>query len=132
MNKDTMNKELMACLVWAGGMMALALGAIFAHKLGYIDGDTVTRSVSGVFGLWMAWYGNRMPKAMVLVRVPAGARQARRVASWSLVLSGLVYAGLWAFAPIPVATTAGSLVVLAGIAVTLGYCVSLRAKTKTV
>jgi hypothetical protein len=49
-----------------------------------------------------------------------------------MVLSGLAYTGLWAFAPIPVATTAGSLVVLAGIAVTLGYCVSLRAKTKTV
>jgi hypothetical protein len=132
MNKDTMNKELMACLVWAGGMMALALGATFAHKLGYIDGDTVTRLVTGVIGLWMAWYGNRMPKAMVLVRVPAGARQARRVASWSLVLSGLVYAGLWAFAPIPVAITAGSGAVVAGIAVTLGYCLSLRDKARAV
>ena len=40
MNKDTMNKELTACLVWAGGMMALALGATFAHKLGYINGDS--------------------------------------------------------------------------------------------
>jgi hypothetical protein len=132
MNKDTMNKELMACLVWAGGMMALALGATFAHKLGYIDGDTVTRLVTGVIGLWMAWYGNRMPKAMVQVRVPAGARQARRVASWSLVLSGLVYAGLWAFAPIPVAITAGSGAVVVGIAVTFGYCLSLRAKPKAV
>jgi hypothetical protein len=132
MNKDTMNEELMACLVWAGGMMALALGATFAHKLGYIDGDMVTRLVSGVIGLWMAWYGNRMPKAMVLVRVPAGARQARRVASWSLVLSGLVYAGLWAFAPIPVAITAGSGAVVAGIAVTLGYCLLLRDKANAV
>ena len=132
MNKDTMNKELTACLVWAGGMMALALGATFAHKLGYIDRDTVTRSVTGVFGLWMAWYGNRMPKAMVLVRVPAGARQARRVASWSLVLSGIVYAGLWTFAPIPVAVTVGSGAVFAGIAVTLGYCLSLRDRPKAV
>ena len=132
MNKDTMNKELTACLVWAGGMMALALGATFAHKLGYIEGDTVTRLTTGVIGLWMVWYGNRMPKAMVQVRVPAGARQARRVASWSMVLSGLVYAGLWAFAPIPVAITAGSGAVLASIAVTLGYCLSLRAKAKAV
>jgi len=130
MNKDTMNKELTASLVWAGGMMALALGATYAHKLGYIHSDTVTRLVTGVTGLWMAWYGNRMPKA--IVRVPAGARQARRVASWSLVLSGLVYAGLWAFAPIPVAITAGSGAVLAGIAVTLGYCLSLRDKAKAV
>jgi hypothetical protein len=130
MNKDTMNKELTACLVWAGGMMALALGATFAHKLGYIDRDTVTRLVTGVFGLWMAWSGNRMPKAMVLVRVPAEAGQARRVASWSLVLSGLVYAGLWAFAPIPVAATVGSGAVMAGVAVTLGYCLWRHAKAK--
>jgi hypothetical protein len=132
MNKDTMNKELMACLFWAGGMMALALGATFAHKLGYIGGDMVIRLGTGVTGLWMAWYGNRMPKAMVLVRVPAGARQARRVASWSMVLSGLVYAGLWVFAPIPVAVTVGSGAVFAGIAVTLGYCLSLRDKVKAV
>jgi hypothetical protein len=59
----------------------------------------------------------------------AQARQARRVAAWSLVLSGLVYAGLWAFAPIAVATWAGMAVVLAGIAVTLGYCLTLRRRT---
>jgi hypothetical protein len=131
MNREMMTKELMACLAWAGGMVALALGATFARRLGYIDGDTVTRLATGVTGLWMAWYGNRMPKAMVMVRVPACARQARRVASWSMVLSGLVYAGLWAFAPIPVAITAGSGAVLAGMAVTLGYCLSLRGKANT-
>ncbi len=63
----------MACLAWAGGMIALALGATFAHKLGYIDGDTVTRVVIGIIGLWMAWYGNRMPKAVV-AESPAPAR----------------------------------------------------------
>lgn len=125
-----MKKELMGSLAWAGVMLGLALGATFAHKLGYIDRDTVTRMVIGIIGLWMAWYGNRMPKTMV--PVPACAGQARRVASWSMVLSGLVYAGLWAFAPIPVATTAGTIAVLAGITVTLGYCLSLRAKAKAV
>jgi hypothetical protein len=120
-----MNKELVTGVAWAGGMMALSFGATFAHKLGYIDRDTVTRLVTCVIGLWMAWYGNRMPKAMVRVRVPACAGQARRVASWSMVLSGLAYAGLWAFAPIPVAMTAGTAAVVAGIAVTLGYCLWL-------
>jgi hypothetical protein len=132
MNRETMNNELMACLVWAGGMMALALGATVAHKLGYIGGDTVTRLVTGATGLWMAWYGNRMPKAMVLVRVPPSAGQARRIASWSLVVSGFIYAGLWAFAPIPVAVTVGTGAVFAGIAVTLGYCLSLRDKPNAV
>ena len=47
-----------------------------------------------------------------------------------MVLSGLVYAGLWAFAPIPVAIAGGCGAVVAGIAVTLGYCLWLRAEVK--
>lgn len=58
------------------------------------------------------------------------ARQVHRVAGWSLVLSGLVYAGLWAFAPIPVAIAGGCVAVLLGMAVTAGYCLSVRAKAK--
>jgi len=83
-----MKKELIESLAWAGTLIGLTIGAIFAHKVGYIDLDTLIRLTSGPVGLWMAWYGNRMPKT--LVPVPANARQARRVASWSLVLSGLV------------------------------------------
>ncbi len=124
-----MKKELMAGLVWAGVMLALALGATYARNLGYIDRDTVTRLVTGFGGLWMAWYGNRMPKSPV---PGACASRARRIAAWAMVLSGLVYAGLWAFAPIPVAIWGGSGAVLTGIAVTLGYCLSLRAKAKAV
>jgi hypothetical protein len=128
MNKE-MNKELIGALSWAGIMFALALGATCANKLGYIDRDTVIRVVTGPTGLWMAWYGNRIPKNVV---PSARAGHAQRVAAWSLVLSGLVYAGLWAFAPIPVAIWGGCVVVVAGIAVTFGYCLSLRAKAKAV
>ncbi len=49
MNKDTMNKELMACLVWAGGMMALALRAgkiIDAPWIEMIDGMSRFREFS--------------------------------------------------------------------------------------
>ena len=128
MKKEAIKKELIGSLVWAGVMLVLAFGSTFAQKRGYIDRDTVIRLVTGAMGLWMVWYGNRMPKT--LVPVPACAGQARRVASWSMVLSGLIYAGLWAFAPIPVATWGGMGAVLLGIAVTLGYCLSLRAKAK--
>ena len=122
-----MNKDLIGSFAWGGGIVVVALGATLARKLGYMDGDTVTRLVIGLNGLMIAWYGNRMPKTFV---PSAQARQARRVAAWSLVLSGLVYAGLFAFAPIPVAVAGGSAAVLTGIAVTLGYCLSLRAKAK--
>ena len=128
MNKE-MKKELIGAVAWAGIMFALALGAIFAHKLGYIDRDTVIRVVTGPTGLWMAWYGNRIPKNVV---PSARAGQAQRVAAWSMVLSGLLYAGLWAFAPMPVAIWGGSGAVVAGIAVTFAYCLSLRARAKAV
>ncbi len=48
------------------------------------------------------------------------------------MLSGLVYTGLWTFAPIPVAATVGTAAVFAGAAVTLDYCLSLRDKPKAV
>ncbi|WP_269713915.1 ammonium transporter [Caulobacter sp. NIBR2454] len=122
-----MNKELVGSLAWAGGILAVALGASLARKLGYVDGDTVTRVVIGLNGLMIAWYGNRLPKTFV---PSAGARQARRVAAWSLVLSGLVYAGLFAFAPIQVAVVGGCGAIILGIAVTFGYCLSLRDRAK--
>ena len=123
-----MNKELIANLAWGIGTVVLALAATLVRKLGYIDGDTVTRIVIGSNGLMIAWFGNRLPKAFVPC---AWARQARRVGGWSLVLSGLFYAGLWAFAPIPVAVAAGCGAVVAGIAVTLSYCLAVRAREKT-
>ena len=122
-----MNKDLIGSLAWGAGIIALALGATFARELGYIGGDTVTRVVVGANGLMIAWFGNRMPK---IFAPSASARRVTRVGGWSMVLSGLVYAGLWAFAPIPVAITVGCGAVLAGMAVTLGYCLWLRAKAK--
>jgi hypothetical protein len=128
MSKE-MRGELIGALAWAGIIIALALGMSFARRMGHVDDDTVKRVVIGMNGLWMAWYGNRIPKNVV---PSARAGQAQRVAAWSLVLSGLVYAGLWAFAPFPVAIWGGCGAVVAGIAVTLGYCLSLRAKAKAV
>jgi uncharacterized membrane protein len=119
--------DLYANLAWGGLIVALALGASLARKLGYMDADTVTRLVVGANGLMIAWNGNRMPKTFV---PHATARQARRVAGWSLTLSGLIYAGLFLFAPIRVAAWGGAAAVATGIMVTLGYCLSLRDKAK--
>jgi hypothetical protein len=122
-----MKKELIGALVWAGVMLALAFGATAAHRLGYIDRETVQRISVGVIGLWIAWYGNLIPKRFA---PSAQAKLIQRVAAWSQVLSGLTYAGLWAFAPIPLAITAGCFVVLAGVAVTFGFCLTLGARPK--
>ena len=120
-----MSKELIKGIAWGGGALVLALGMSYAHKLGYADKDLVTRVVIGYNGLMIAWYGNDLPKVFV---PHAGARKARRVAGWSLFLSGLVYAGLFAFAPLKLAAWGGVAAVVAGIAVTIGYCLSLRSK----
>lgn len=122
-----MNKEVIADFSWGVGIVVLALGATFARKLSYIDADAVTRLVLGATGLMIVAMGNRIPKTFVPT---AWGRQAKRVAGWSLVLSGLAYAGLWAFAPFQVAIWGGCGAVMVGIAVTLGYCLSLRAKAK--
>ena len=122
-------REMLADLAWGGGVVAVAMAATLARKLGYIDPDTVKRLVFGMIGLMLAHFGNRLPKSVV---PSLRARQAKRVAGWSLVLSGLVYAGLFVFAPIPVAAWFGSATVLAGITVTLGYCLSLRHKPEAV
>jgi hypothetical protein len=121
------SKELVGNLAWGIGIVIVAMAATFARKLGHVDGDTVTRVVIGANGLMIACMGNRMPKAFVPV---AWARELRRVAGWSLFLSGLVYAGFWAFAPIPVAIGVGCGAVVAGIAVTLGYGLALRARSR--
>lgn len=122
-----MNRELSGYIAWGVGIVAVALAASWARKLGYIDHDTTTRVVIGLNGLMIAWIGNRMPKA---VAPSAAVREVKRVGGWSMVLSGLVYAGLWAFAPIPVAVAGGCAAIILGIAVTFGYCLKLRGKAK--
>jgi hypothetical protein len=122
-----MTESKLQALAWAGGIIALALCASFARRLGYVDSDTGLRVVLGVNGLIVAWYGNRMPKKFV---PSARARQAARVGGWSMVLSGVAYALLWIFAPIQLALLAGSALLVAAVAVTFGYCLALRAKAR--
>ncbi|PKR87959.1 ammonium transporter [Pleomorphomonas diazotrophica] len=107
-------------------MILLALGASFARQQGHIDQDTTLRLVIGVNGLMIAYFGNRAPKA---VAPSACAQRMNRFAGWSMVLSGLTYAGLWAFAEIDTAIALGTAAVAAGVIATLAYAFKLRADT---
>lgn len=120
-----MKKELVPGLAWAGAIIALALAVSTARNLGYLDQEIVERIVIGINGLMIVYFGNRLPKSVV---PSAAARRVNRVAGWSMVLSGLLYAGLWAFAPVSVALWVGCGAVATGILVTLAYCVSQRGK----
>jgi len=123
-----MTKDLINSLAWGGGIVALALGATVAKNLGYIDQETTLRIVLGATGLMIAAFGNRIPKTFV---PSAHARKAQRVTGWAMVLSGLVYAGAFVFAPISTAVVLGCGAVILGLAVSFGYCLSLRGRTTT-
>jgi uncharacterized membrane protein len=125
--RDLARSEMIAGGAWAGAMLAVSVISVMLRKLDYLDPDTTTRVLAGANGLMMAWYGNRMPKAFV---PREQARRVRRVAAWSLVVSGLIYAGLWAFAPRQVALVGGMSAVVAGMAVTFGYCLTLRGQAR--
>lgn len=122
-----MKKQISQSLVWAGGVIGLALVATALRQNGWIDAEMVNRIVMGSIGLMVAWYGNRLPKVFA---PDTCARQVNRVAGWSMAISGLVYAGLWAFASPGLALIGGCGAVAAGIAVTLGYCLNRRASAK--
>lgn len=122
-----MSKDVIRSLAWGVGIVVLALAATVARKLGYIDGDGVNRIVLGATGLMVAAFGNRIPKTFT---PSAGARKAQRVAGWSMVISGLVYAGMWAFASFQTAVIGGCAAILIGIGVTFGYCLMLRNRAK--
>lgn len=116
-----MKTELLVALAWGAGILLVSLAAAFLRGRGYIDHDTTLRVVA-MNGLMIAYYGNRAPKR---VAPSVYARQLARFSGWALVLSGLVYAGFWAFAPIPLAMTVGTGAVAAGIIATMGYCLWL-------
>ena len=118
-----MNTGVKGSLAWAAGIIGLALAATAARQLDYISQDTVIRIVLCATGLMVAWYGNFLPKTLA---PSATARRVSRVTGWSMALSGLVYAGLWAFAPLSVALIVGCGAILLGIAVSAAYCLSLR------
>ena len=122
-----MNKEMVHSLAWGGGIVMLALAAMIARNLGYIDQEMTTRIVIVATGLMIVAFGNRIPKTFA---PSACARKAQRVAAWSMVISGLIYAGVFLFAPMDVAEVVGVGAVFLGGAVTFGYCLSLRSRAR--
>lgn len=117
--------ELKVGLMWGGGIVALALAATAARRLGFVDHETVTRIVIGAIGLMIAWFGNRMPKAFAPTPL---ARRVARVGGWSMAISGLVYAAFWLVAPLSTAVTGGCIAIGLGMIVTFGYCLMLRTR----
>lgn len=122
-----MKSDVMKSLAVAGAVVGLALVASAARSQGLIDHETTTRIVIVAIGLSIVWQANRIPKTFV---TGVGARKAQRVAAWSLVIGGLIYAAAFAFAPMNLAVIVGCGAVAAAMIVTFGYCLSLRARSR--
>lgn len=122
-----MNKDLIHSFAWAGVVVAVAVSASVARNLGYIDQDMTQRLVLGTTGLMIVAFGNRLPKTFA---PSAWARKAQRVAAWSMVVSGAIYAGAFIFLPMDTAVLVGCGAVIVGIALTFGYCLSLRHRAR--
>lgn len=121
-------RELVPGLAWAAAMIVLAMGASLARRQGIIDQEAVLRLVIGANGLMIVYFGNRMPKALA---PSVCAQQLARFSGWSMVLSGGLYAALWALAPIQTAITLGTAAVAVGALATVGYGLHLRAGARS-
>ncbi|MEQ1755103.1 MAG: hypothetical protein ABL973_13340 [Micropepsaceae bacterium] len=96
-------------LILATGLIAISLGLAWAGKAGMVDADLPTRVTMAISGLFIAYYGNSIPK--VLLRSEK-AIWARRVIGWAFVLSGVGTAALWFILPVKLAT--GTTLLLVG------------------
>jgi hypothetical protein len=112
-------------LVRAGLILIAAFGLRLAGQAGWFGEDGGRRIIQILIGLTLAIYANGMPKQMGSTPRPLKAQgyaqTALRVGGWSMTLAGLVYAGLWAFAPVAVADIASKAVVATATLITLGY-----------
>jgi len=118
-------KRLAFAIALAAFILALAAGLRYLEGAAMIGPEGARRLMQVVIGLALAAYANLMPKQIGRAgRSPlaeARTQSALRVGGWSMTLAGLVYAGLWALAPLPVADIASTMAVAAALAVTLGY-----------
>jgi hypothetical protein len=117
--------SIIRCLIIAAVQVGGSLLLTLASKHGMIDRDIATRGVMVLIGLGVAAYGNTMPKMLDGPPPPsvatAALRQAvSRTGGWALMLAGLAYAALWAFAPRDVAQVGGLVAVGAGLAAMIG------------
>lgn len=122
-----LGKDLRANLGLAGVQIGGALILLLASKQGWIDDETRTRGAMVLIGLCLAAIGNRMPKTMDgppprSVSLAALRQSVLRLGGWALMLGGVVFAGLWAFAPRDVALVGSLAAVGTAMTVTMGGC----------
>jgi hypothetical protein len=118
-------------LFFAGLMLAAPWGARQLIAAGAIDDPTLpTRLTMAIFGVFVAFSGNAMPKMLTPLastRCDPGVVQAfQRFAGWTWVITGLVYSLAWLLLPKDAAQPISVLVLLFGTALVAMRLVRLR------
>ncbi|WP_306253037.1 hypothetical protein [Parvularcula sp. IMCC14364] len=117
-----------ACLMVGG-----SLGVVLVEEVGLVGPGFEKRAVGVFLGLMLVMTGNFLPKTVRPLTAencdPARAMATERFAGWVFVLAGLVYAGIWLFAPIEQAPLGSSLIGLAAFFVVLAAWLRLREKS---
>ena len=111
-------KQLLIDFAWGPIIVSASLLASHLRDLGYTDGDTVTRVVMCLSGLMVASFGNRVPQSL-LAQTETGI--GRKLASKSLVLGGLTFTVLWAFAEMTIASPLGIAILVLSLAITVWH-----------
>ena len=120
-------KRLGLALALAAAFLAAAAALRYGANSAMISDEFARRSVQVLIGLGLAGWGNLMPKQRsrpgASIRAETWTQSALRVGGWSMVLAGLAYAALWAFAPLGFADAAAVWVVGIATLVMFGYAV---------
>jgi uncharacterized membrane protein len=120
-------QDIVLGLKLGASMIVVALLLALARRQGWIDQTQVVRAFNIVLGLGFAAYSNLLPKMYGppprSLRHATLAQAVRRVTSWTMTLAFLIWSVLWIFAPQQIASIASVAVVVAAIAISLGYLV---------
>ncbi len=130
-----MTKPLTQGVALGALMLLAAAGFKYAEAYHLIGPDVGARGTQVVIGAALAFYANFMPKSLSSSKSSPQSigrmQSVLRFGGWSFALSGLAYAVLWAFAPLPLAHTGSIVAVASAMVVTLGYaawtCATRRA-----
>ncbi|MES2130157.1 MAG: hypothetical protein V4463_23040 [Pseudomonadota bacterium] len=97
---------LRLALVQAALLIVIAL----LMRYGWLDREFGARGCGALMGMIVLAFGNVIPKRASFAR----PLQVRRIAGWSLVLSGLAYALCWLLLPLGVGGDAALACLMAG------------------
>lgn len=130
-----MNRSILYALIFSAAFLALTAALGYAKTIGLLSDETVKRSVQVLIGLGLAAYSNFTPKQIGRAGsalAEAWKQRVLRVSGWAMVLAGLTYAALWAFAPLDFANTASMAVVGTAMIITLGYAIRAAAACRNI